>query len=115
MFGNYSVGMRIAGVAFLGGLVSAVSAHFHLEYPGPRGPFVAANEVNFCGTTYDTYCIVPCPDRGYQTVMVRSRRTVRRSPSATDITCSSRGIRVGPVSYRDAITACMADTSLQLV
>lgn len=41
--------MRFASIAFLGGLISAVSAHFHLEYPGPRGPFVAANEVNFCG------------------------------------------------------------------
>lgn len=41
--------MRFASIAFLGGLVSAVSAHFHLEYPGPRGPFVATNEVNFCG------------------------------------------------------------------
>ena len=41
--------MRFASVALLSGLISAVAAHFHLEYPGPRGPFVAANEVNFCG------------------------------------------------------------------
>lgn len=41
--------MRFASAALLGGLISAVSAHFHLEYPGPRGPFVANSEPNFCG------------------------------------------------------------------
>ncbi|KAI0728637.1 hypothetical protein C8Q72DRAFT_367545 [Fomitopsis betulina] len=40
--------MRFASAALLGGLISAVSAHFHLEYPGPRGPFVANSEPNFC-------------------------------------------------------------------
>lgn len=30
--------------------VGLVSAHFHLEYPPPRGDFVEDNEPNFCGT-----------------------------------------------------------------
>lgn len=40
--------MRFASVAFIAGMVSAVSAHFHLQYPGPRGPFVEEDEVTFC-------------------------------------------------------------------
>ncbi|EPT04139.1 hypothetical protein FOMPIDRAFT_1021892 [Fomitopsis schrenkii] len=40
--------MHFASIVFLGGLISAVSAHFHLEYPGPRGPFVESSEPNFC-------------------------------------------------------------------
>lgn len=30
--------------------ISFVSAHFQLQYPDPRGPFVEDNEPNFCGT-----------------------------------------------------------------
>ncbi|TFY67360.1 hypothetical protein EVJ58_g1689 [Rhodofomes roseus] len=40
--------MRFTSVAFLAGLVSAVSAHFHLQYPGPRGAFVESSEPTFC-------------------------------------------------------------------
>ncbi|KAH8100552.1 hypothetical protein BXZ70DRAFT_937805 [Cristinia sonorae] len=40
--------MRLQSVAFLSILLSVASAHFHLEYPPPRGPFVADAEVNFC-------------------------------------------------------------------
>ncbi|KAH9835758.1 uncharacterized protein C8Q71DRAFT_94431 [Rhodofomes roseus] len=40
--------MRFTSIAFLAALVSAVSAHFHLQYPGPRGPFNMENELTFC-------------------------------------------------------------------
>ncbi|EPT04135.1 hypothetical protein FOMPIDRAFT_1021890 [Fomitopsis schrenkii] len=40
--------MHFTGVALLAGLVSAVSAHFHLEYPQPRGPWNMPNELTFC-------------------------------------------------------------------
>ncbi|KAF9535573.1 hypothetical protein CPB83DRAFT_841987 [Crepidotus variabilis] len=30
-------------------LIASASAHFHLLYPGPRGAFVAQNELQFCG------------------------------------------------------------------
>ncbi|KZT74822.1 hypothetical protein DAEQUDRAFT_636720, partial [Daedalea quercina L-15889] len=39
---------RFASIVLLGGLVSAVSAHFQLQYPGPRGTFVETEEVYFC-------------------------------------------------------------------
>jgi len=32
----------------LSGLLTSVSAHFHLQYPGPRGPFNMPNELTFC-------------------------------------------------------------------
>ncbi|KAH9937484.1 uncharacterized protein B0H18DRAFT_199471 [Fomitopsis serialis] len=40
--------MRFATAAVLSALVSAVSAHFHLQYPSPRGPFNMQNELTFC-------------------------------------------------------------------
>ncbi|KAH8096691.1 hypothetical protein BXZ70DRAFT_945738 [Cristinia sonorae] len=40
--------MRVQSVAFLSTLLSVASAHFHLEFPPPRGPFVADAEVGFC-------------------------------------------------------------------
>ena len=48
-FTSKKVDMSFAGVALLACLVSTVSAHFHLEYPGPRGPFNMPNELTFCG------------------------------------------------------------------
>lgn len=30
-------------------LLGIARAHFQLQYPIPRGPFVETNEVNFCG------------------------------------------------------------------
>ena len=35
--------------ALLTGAITVVNAHFQLAFPGPRGPFVEDNEVNFCG------------------------------------------------------------------
>ncbi|KAI0824131.1 hypothetical protein BC628DRAFT_1379945 [Trametes gibbosa] len=40
--------MRFAAAVFASGLLTAVSAHFQLQYPAPRGDFVAAQEVGFC-------------------------------------------------------------------
>ncbi|KAI0963307.1 hypothetical protein AcW1_000417 [Taiwanofungus camphoratus] len=40
--------MRFAAVTFVSGLLTAVSAHFHLQYPEPRGPFNMPNELTFC-------------------------------------------------------------------
>ncbi|KZT06750.1 uncharacterized protein LAESUDRAFT_725509 [Laetiporus sulphureus 93-53] len=45
--------MRFTTVAFMGGLLTAVSAHFHLQYPTPRGVFNMQNEVNFCDSYID--------------------------------------------------------------
>lgn len=70
--------MRFASIALLGGLVSAVSAHFHLEYPGPRGPFVATNEVNFCGRVLEISLLTRLLMVALQTVMARSRATAPR-------------------------------------
>jgi len=39
--------MRLSTVTFLG-LLTAVSAHFQLQYPPPRGPFEMENELTFC-------------------------------------------------------------------
>ncbi|KAF5356337.1 hypothetical protein D9756_004258 [Leucocoprinus leucothites] len=41
--------MRYSILPALALLTGAVNAHFHLNYPEPRGPFVGANEPNFCG------------------------------------------------------------------
>lgn len=41
--------MRFTSLAFLSCLSTFASAHFKLQYPEPRGVFVADNEVNFCG------------------------------------------------------------------
>ncbi|KAI0082231.1 hypothetical protein K474DRAFT_1671342 [Panus rudis PR-1116 ss-1] len=35
--------------------LSVASAHFQLQYPVPRGPFVEPDEVNFCDTPQDGY------------------------------------------------------------
>ncbi|KAI0768498.1 hypothetical protein BD413DRAFT_493807 [Trametes elegans] len=40
--------MRFSSAVFLSGLLTVVSAHFHLQYPTPRGVFVANNEPTFC-------------------------------------------------------------------
>jgi len=40
--------MRVECLAFLSSLLGVASAHFHLQYPPPRGPFVADDEVTFC-------------------------------------------------------------------
>ncbi|KAH7921262.1 hypothetical protein BV22DRAFT_1072662 [Leucogyrophana mollusca] len=40
--------MRFSTVALLGGLASVARAHFQLQYPVPRGPFVEDNEPTFC-------------------------------------------------------------------
>ncbi|KAH9853189.1 hypothetical protein C2E23DRAFT_885159 [Lenzites betulinus] len=40
--------MRFAAALFASGLLTAVSAHFQLQYPAPRGDFVASAEVGFC-------------------------------------------------------------------
>lgn len=52
--------MHFTGVALLAGLVSAVSAHFHLEYPQPRGPWNMPNELTFCGE-YKLPAFLDCP------------------------------------------------------
>ncbi|KIM84564.1 hypothetical protein PILCRDRAFT_818139 [Piloderma croceum F 1598] len=40
--------MRLSAVATFLGLASAASAHFQMQYPAPRGPFVEDNEPSFC-------------------------------------------------------------------
>ncbi|KAI0271514.1 hypothetical protein BC834DRAFT_966981 [Gloeopeniophorella convolvens] len=41
--------MRFATfAALLASVVATANAHFHLQYPAPRGVFVAANEPHFC-------------------------------------------------------------------
>ncbi|TCD70040.1 hypothetical protein EIP91_005021 [Steccherinum ochraceum] len=40
--------MRLQSIALVGSLLGVASAHFHLQYPPPRGPFVADQEVGFC-------------------------------------------------------------------
>ncbi|PCH33439.1 hypothetical protein WOLCODRAFT_22017 [Wolfiporia cocos MD-104 SS10] len=40
--------MRLAALTLVSGLVAAASAHFHLQFPGPRGPFNMENELTFC-------------------------------------------------------------------
>jgi len=40
--------MRLSAVATIAGLVSIASAHFQLQYPAPRGPFVEDDEPTFC-------------------------------------------------------------------
>ncbi|KAI0361854.1 hypothetical protein OH77DRAFT_1380458, partial [Trametes cingulata] len=40
--------MRFATAAFLPALLTVVSAHFQLQFPPPRGPFVEDNEPTFC-------------------------------------------------------------------
>ncbi len=43
--------MRFMVVFFLALLTAVVNAHFQLQFPSPRGPFNAPNEVNFCGAS----------------------------------------------------------------
>ncbi|KAI8995323.1 hypothetical protein BD414DRAFT_479208 [Trametes punicea] len=40
--------MRLTIAAFIPGLLTVVSAHFQLQYPAPRGPFVENQEPTFC-------------------------------------------------------------------
>ncbi|EIW64881.1 uncharacterized protein TRAVEDRAFT_159607 [Trametes versicolor FP-101664 SS1] len=40
--------MRFASAVFFSGLLAAVSAHFQLQYPPPRGDFVEDKEPTFC-------------------------------------------------------------------
>ncbi|KAI0730958.1 hypothetical protein C8Q76DRAFT_716898 [Earliella scabrosa] len=40
--------MRFTTATFVAGLFTAVSAHFQLQFPPPRGPFVASREPTFC-------------------------------------------------------------------
>ncbi|OCH96596.1 hypothetical protein OBBRIDRAFT_765503 [Obba rivulosa] len=40
--------MRFASAATFAGLLTVVSAHFQLQYPAPRGPFVEDQELTFC-------------------------------------------------------------------
>ncbi|KAH8100550.1 hypothetical protein BXZ70DRAFT_937798 [Cristinia sonorae] len=40
--------MRFTSAAFLSGLLTVVSAHFQLQFPPPRGPFIEKQEPNFC-------------------------------------------------------------------
>ncbi|KAI0374384.1 hypothetical protein BV20DRAFT_961535 [Pilatotrama ljubarskyi] len=40
--------MRLATAAFLSALLTVASAHFQLQYPSPRGPFVEDKEPTFC-------------------------------------------------------------------
>lgn len=42
--------MRLESLVFASSLLGIASAHFHLQFPEPRGPFVADDEVTFCGT-----------------------------------------------------------------
>lgn len=42
--------MRFTIAATLAAVAAVANAHFHLEYPSPRGAFNEDNEVNFCGT-----------------------------------------------------------------
>ncbi|TEB39303.1 hypothetical protein FA13DRAFT_465677 [Coprinellus micaceus] len=41
--------MLVSAIASVALFAAGASAHFRLNYPEPRGVFVAANEVNFCG------------------------------------------------------------------
>ena len=41
--------MRCLIGVVLASVIAVVHAHFSVSYPAPRGPFVASNEVNFCG------------------------------------------------------------------
>jgi hypothetical protein len=34
------------------GTITAVNAHFQLQFPPPRGVFDDTNEVNFCGNAH---------------------------------------------------------------
>ncbi|KAH9947641.1 hypothetical protein B0H21DRAFT_737384 [Amylocystis lapponica] len=40
--------MRFSTAAYFLGLLTAVSAHFQLQFPAPRGPFVEDDEPTFC-------------------------------------------------------------------
>lgn len=42
----------IAALFTLLSLAFTATAHFHIEYPEPRGVFVSENEPNFCGENY---------------------------------------------------------------
>ncbi|KAI0640060.1 hypothetical protein C8Q77DRAFT_1044293 [Trametes polyzona] len=62
--------MRTSAVLFVSGLLTAVSAHFHLQYPPPRGDFVAAAEVGFCdGYTEATNNRTVFPTKGGKIVL----------------------------------------------
>lgn len=43
--------MVTASLALVLALTASANAHFRLQYPLPRGPFVADDEVNFCGAS----------------------------------------------------------------
>lgn len=59
----------------LGALVSIATAHVHLTYPPPRGPFVANQEPAFCGS---------CPSRLLSNVYLSSlSQTATRTPVRT--------------------------------
>ena len=42
--------MRLTFATVFAAATAVANAHFHLEYPTPRGVFNEDNEVNFCGT-----------------------------------------------------------------
>lgn len=54
--------MRYSILSVLALFSGAANAHFHLNYPEPRGPFVGANEPNFCGRTWALKLWKPLPD-----------------------------------------------------
>jgi hypothetical protein len=62
--------MRFIVVFFLALLTAVVNAHFQLQFPPPRGPFNAPDEVKFCGasqtfaTIYIIHSYLSVPD-GY--------------------------------------------------
>ena len=51
--------MRFAASILSSVLVTAVSAHFQLQYPPPRGVFVEDDEPTFCGTSLRYHSCLP--------------------------------------------------------
>lgn len=47
--GDYLFTMRFTHVVLAAAFAAVADAHFQLQYPSPRGPFVEDSEVSFCG------------------------------------------------------------------
>lgn len=90
--------MRAASLLFLSGLFATSYAHFHLQFPPPRGPFNMPNELNFCGECHSYLLLDQYTHLCYQIATQIPCPTERFSPLAEVSFLSLASTRSGSVS-----------------
>lgn len=74
--------MYFTPTVVLAALLGTASAHFQLQFPPPRGPFVESKEPTFCGTCNRTIAVVKGAHRLTQMDTQTPCPTARSSRSA---------------------------------